>query len=71
MKEKVIQIIQDNTLIQKKINVDNTLEELGIDSLQMMEIIVQIEKKCDTKFAYYKLKNIKTIKDLLEAIKGE
>lgn len=71
MKEKVIQIIQDNTLIRKKINVDNTLEELGIDSLQMMEIIVQIEKECNAKIAYYKLKNIKTVKDLLDAIKGE
>lgn len=71
MKEEIIRIIQDNTVIKEKVNIDNTLDELGIDSLQMMEIIVQIEKKCDTKFAYYKLKNIKTVKDLLEAIKGE
>ena len=71
MKEEIIRIIQDNTVIKEKINIYNTLYELGIDSLQMMEIIDQIEKKCDTKFAYYKLKNIKTVKDLLEAIKGE
>lgn len=44
MKEKIIRIIQDNTVIKEKINIDNTLDELGIDSLQMMEIIVQIEK---------------------------
>ena len=44
------------------------MEDLEIDSLQMMDIIIQIERECNVKILYYKLKNIKTVNDLLKSI---
>lgn len=69
MKEKIIKIIQNNTLNKNEINLESKLmEDLEIDSLQMMDIIIQIERECNVKILYYKLKNIKTVKDLLKSI---
>lgn len=69
MKEKIIKIIQNNTLNKNEINLESKLmEDLEIDSLQMMEIIIQIERECNVKILYYKLKNIKTVNDLLKSI---
>lgn len=69
MKEKIIKIIQNNTLNKNKINLESKLmEDLEIDSLQMMDIIIQIERECNVKILYYKLKNIKTVNDLLKSI---
>ena len=45
MKEKIIKIIQNNTLNKNEINLESKLmEDLEIDSLQMMDIIIQIEE---------------------------
>ena len=69
MKEKIIKIIQNNTLNKNEINLESKLmEDLEIDSLQMMDIIIQIERDCNVKILYYKLKNIKTVNDLLKSI---
>ena len=69
MKEKIIKIIQNNTLNKNEINLESKLmEDLEIDSLQMMDIIIQIERECNVKILYYKLKNIKTVNDLLKSI---
>lgn len=69
MKEKIIKIIQNNTLNKNEINLETKLmEDLEIDSLQMMDIIIQIERECNVKILYYKLKNIKTVNDLLKSI---
>lgn len=69
MKEKIIKIIQNNTLNKNEVNLESKLmEDLEIDSLQMMDIIIQIERECNVKILYYKLKNIKTVNDLLKSI---
>lgn len=69
MKEKIIKIIQNNTLNKNEINLESKLmEDFEIDSLQMMDIIIQIERECNVKILYYKLKNIKTVNDLLKSI---
>ena len=69
MKEKIIKIIQNNTLNKNEINLESKLmEDLEIDSLQMIDIIIQIERECNVKILYYKLKNIKTVNDLLKSI---
>lgn len=69
MKEKIIKIIQNNTLNKNEINLESKLmEDLEIDFLQMMDIIIQIERECNVKILYYKLKNIKTVNDLLKSI---
>ena len=68
-KKKIIKIIQNNTLNKNEINLESKLmEDLEIDSLQMMDIIIQIERECNVKILYYKLKNIKTVNDLLKSI---
>ena len=64
-------------IIGKKINLDcNKIKEnmelttdLGIDSLEKVSIIFEIEKNFNVKIPIEKRKNIKTVKNLLEIIK--
>lgn len=49
--ETVKQVLSDNLDIEgDKVTEDATLESLGIDSLDMVELICDIEEKCDVEF---------------------
>lgn len=56
------------------INVDNVNEDtnitadLGIDSIDVMEIIMNIEAKYDIRLEDDKIKDLKTVKDLLSYV---
>ncbi len=63
-------------LVKEKlnINVDNVNEDtnitadLGIDSIDVMEIIMNIEAKYDIRLEDDKIKDLKTVKDLLSYV---
>ena len=63
-------------LVKEKlnINVDNVNEDtnitadLGIDSIDVMEIIMNIEAKYDIRLEDNKIKDLKTVKDLLSYV---
>lgn len=65
-----------NTILAKnKINVklnkshlDQNMKQLGIDSITVMSIIVQIEDELGITLDNDKLVNLKTVQDLIDAI---
>ena len=49
--DTVKEILQENLDIElENVTEDSTFESLGIDSLDMVELICEIEEKCDVEF---------------------
>lgn len=48
------------------VNEDATLESLGVDSLDMVELICEIEERCDIEFG--EPEGLTTIKDIVDHI---
>ena len=47
---------------------DTKLRELGIDSLDIVELLLQLEEEYDVHFDDMDMSNLNTVKDLLDAI---
>lgn len=72
MESNIIKIIRN--YVEDNINIDlesKLIEELCIDSLQMMQIICEIERNLKVKISYSKLKDVVKVKDLLNCIQEE
>ena len=50
---------------------DDKLRELGLDSLDIVEMLLQLEEEYDIHFDDVDMSNLVTVKDLLEAIKSQ
>jgi acyl carrier protein len=74
MKEKLVNIIctvkEDDTLAEKIENSTDLLNEIDIDSLQLINIILQIEDKLDVEinFDEFDMNNLKSIDSLCRYI---
>lgn len=70
MEDKVL--IEIQKLIKEKfgktVELDTVLNETGIDSLDLLDLIVLAEEKHNVKIDDDQLINIKTIKDVVDAI---
>lgn len=64
--DKILNIIKKRT--NKKFNETTEISFLGLDSLDLVELIIEIEDELSLKITDEKLKNIKTINDLLVII---
>lgn len=77
MKEKLVNIIctvkEDDTLAKKIENSTDLLNEIDIDSLQLINIILQIEDKLDVEinFDEFDMNNLKSIDSLCEYINSK
>ncbi len=70
MFEKVKAIIIDQLSISDEdmITMETTLEDLGADSLDMVEVIMAIEDEFDVQIKDEDLENLKSVGDLIEYI---
>lgn len=70
MFEKVKAIVMDQLAItdEDMITLNTTLEDLGADSLDMVEVIMAIEDEFDVQIKDEDLENLKTLADLIEYI---
>ena len=60
-------VLQDNLDIEPEtVNEESTFESLGIDSLDMVELICDLEEKCDVDFG--EPEGLETVGDLVEYI---
>lgn len=55
--------------ISKPIDLNAELKTLGLDSLDLMDLVIEAEKKCGIQIPDDKLMDIKTVADLVEVIK--
>ncbi len=70
MFEKVRAIVMDQLSISDEdmITLNTTLEDLGADSLDMVEVIMAIEDEFDVQIKDEDLENLKTLADLIDYI---
>lgn len=65
--DTIKEVLQDNLDIEPEtVNDDSTFESLGIDSLDMVELICDLEEKCDVDFG--EPEGLETVGDLVEYI---
>lgn len=65
--DTIKEVLQDNLDIEPKtVNEESTFESLGIDSLDMVELICDLEEKCDVDFG--EPEGLETVGDLVEYI---
>ena len=51
-----------------KLDENNALQDLGLDSLDLVEITLEIEDKFHIEFTSNEIANLKTVKDVVELI---
>ena len=65
--DTIKEVLQDNLDIEPEtVNEESTFESLGIDSLDMVELICDLEEKCDVDFG--EPEGLETVGDLVESI---
>ena len=65
--DTIKEVLQDNQDIEPEtVNEESTFESLGIDSLDMVELICDLEEKCDVDFG--EPEGLETVGDLVEYI---
>ncbi len=67
--DKVLNIIKKRT--DKKFNNSTDIKLLGLDSLDLVELVIEIEDELNIKIPDQDLPNIKTIDDLLKVIEDK
>lgn len=62
-------ILQDNLEIDSEtVTLDSTLESLAIDSLDLVELICDLEARCDIQLGYPE--NLNSVGDIVEYIES-
>ena len=65
--DTVKEVLEENLDINpESVNDDSTFDSLGIDSLDMVELICDLEEKCDVDFG--EPEGLKTVGELVEYI---
>ena len=69
--EKVIGILEDYTDVDaSSINEDTTFEELGLDSLDTVELVMALEEEFDTEIPDEEAEKITTVQAAIDYING-
>jgi acyl carrier protein len=73
LEEKVISIIMEQLDVTREecIAEASFIEDLGADSLDLVELIMEMEETFDVQIADNELEKIRTIKDVLDFIKSK
>lgn len=72
MENKILKIIGNHVVENKNINLDSKIvEDLNIDSLQMMQIICEIEQNLKVKISYAHLRDIVRVRDFIKCIQED
>ena len=60
--------ILENKVGKKEITLETNLRSLGIDSLDLVEIVMDLEDKFEIEFSNEELNEFKTVSDVIDAI---
>ena len=70
--EKLTTIIADQLGIDENIvSEDTTLEDLGADSLALVELVMSVEEEFDIQIEDEQMENFKTVGDVLDYIESK
>jgi len=69
LENNIIKIIQDYIVVDEKVRLESKLiEDLNVDSLQMMAILSEIEALKNVQISYSKLRDVITVQDLINCV---
>ena len=68
--EEVIKIVSDYLEVDNVKPESHLVDELGADNFDTIELIIKVEKELGVKISDEAGKNIKTVQDLINAVKG-
>lgn len=71
MKEKVIDIVKDILDIQEVDTAANILDDLGADSIAVMEIVMELEEAFDFEVPQEDIMNLTTVDDIVTYIESK
>jgi acyl carrier protein len=73
LEEKVISIIMEQLDVTREecVTEASFIDDLGADSLDLVELIMEMEETFDVQIADNELEKIRTIKDVLDFIKSK
>lgn len=66
IKKELVSLIKSKTKI--KIETDSTLKDLNIDSLDILDLIVDVENKFSINFTDDEIMGIESVKDIIDHI---
>ena len=71
LEEKVIKLVMEQLDVTKEVCVleASFIDDLGADSLDLVELIMEMEEKFGVEIADEELEKIRTIKDVIEFLK--
>lgn len=71
LEEKVINLVMEQLDVTKEVCVleASFIDDLGADSLDLVELIMEMEEKFGVEIADEELEKIRTIKDVIEFLK--
>ena len=68
--ESVIKIVSDYLEVDDVKPESHLVDDLGADEFDTLELIIKVEETLDVKISDEKGKNIKTVQDLINVVKG-
>ena len=64
-------IVEQFNVEEDAVTMDATLEDLGADSLDMVELVMAMEEELDIEFADEDVEKLHSVEDLVEYINGK
>ncbi|BBU47909.1 phosphopantetheine-binding protein [Mycoplasmopsis felis] len=73
MNEKISEIILDNfkKVSKKKVNINDNIRSLGVDSLDLAELIIEAEEKFNISISDAEILKLEYVKDIIELIQNK
>lgn len=69
--EELKNIIKEKTNTKLEITLESELKNLGLDSLDLVEVILESEEKLNISFDNEELLNFKTVGDVVKSAEGK
>ncbi|WP_322935222.1 phosphopantetheine-binding protein [Mycoplasmopsis felis] len=73
MNEKISEIILDNfkKVSKKKVNINDNIRLLGVDSLDLAELVIEAEEKFNISISDAEILKLEFVKDVIELIQNK
>lgn len=71
IEKKVIEIVKENCSCEKVVLSDNLRNDLGMDSLDIMSLTMEIEIEFGIQVLEYEVESMKTVEDVLSYVVAE
>jgi acyl carrier protein len=68
IKRKIIELVETKSDENAQITDDKPLKELGLDSLDCIELMIDVEREFDVEIPDEKSENVRTIEDVVNIV---